>query len=125
MEQNPQVNIHNNAWENGLNWIQKLSYILSSTGVFMDQISTRIGLTHPMIYEANQNVKILLDKGLWFYVDITIIFMMILVCKLIVDNWSFKNRRVVFLGPLTYGVLKTITGIRNLSLYLSLMGYIF
>lgn len=78
-----------------------------------------------MIYEANQNVKILLEKGLWFYVDITIIFVMILVCRLIVDNWSFKNRRVVFLGPLTYGVLKTITGIRNLILYLSLMGYMF
>ena len=125
MAHDSQVNMQNNAWENGLNWIQKLSYILSPLGVFIDQISTRIGLAHPMIYEANLNVKILLDKGLWFYVDITIIFVMILVCRLIVDNWSFKNRRVIFLGPLTYGVLKTITGIRNLSLYLSLMGYIF
>ena len=63
--------MQNNAWENGLNWIQKLSYILSPMGVLIDQISTRIGLAHPMIYEANQNVKIILDKGLWFYVDIT------------------------------------------------------
>jgi hypothetical protein len=125
MAHNSQWNIRYNTWEDGLNWIQKLSYILSPLGVFIDQISTRIGLTHPMIYEANQNVKILLDKGLWLYVDITIIFVMILICRLIVDNWNFKNRRVVFLGPLTFGILKTITGIRNLSLYLSLMGYIF
>jgi len=110
------------VWENGLDWIQKLAYILSPLGVILDQLSTRIGLTHPMIYEANHHVKILLDYGLWFYVDITIIIIMILVCNLVVDNWNFKNRRVVFFGPLTYGVLKTITGIRNLSLYIYLIG---
>ncbi len=81
MAHNSQWKIRYNAWEDGLNWIQKLSYIFSPLGVFIDQISTRISLTHPMIYEANQNVKILLDKGLWFYVDITIMFVMILVCR--------------------------------------------
>lgn len=74
MEYNSQVNMYNNAWENGLNWIQKLSYILSSMGVFIDQISTRIGLTHPMIYEANQNVKILLARALYKnFIDFSVI----------------------------------------------------
>lgn len=120
-----QLNIQKKAWEQGLIWIQRLSYIISPMGVFIDQISTRIGLAHPLIYEANNNVRILLDKGLWLYVDLTILLIMILVCRLIVDNWSFKNRHVVFLGPLTYGTLKTITGLRNLYLYLSLLDFAF
>ena len=41
--------------------VQKLSYLLSILGIFTDQVSTRLGLLHPMIYEGNPNVAWMLD----------------------------------------------------------------
>lgn len=100
--------------------IQKLSYILSLLGTFTDQVSTRLGLLHPMIYEGNPNVAWMLDLGIWLPVDISILAVMIISCKIVVDHWDFVNRRVVYFCPLTYGVLRLITGLSNFLLLASL-----
>ena len=100
--------------------VQKLSYLLSILGIFTDQVSTRLGLLHPMVYEGNPNVAWMLDLGIWLPIDISILAVMILSCKLVVDHWGFVNRRVVYFCPLTYGVLRLITGLSNFLLLASL-----
>jgi len=100
--------------------IQNLSYIFSLLGIFMDQVSTRLGLLNPLIFEGNPNVAWMLELGIWLPIDLTILAVMILSCKLIVDQWNFVNRRVVYFCPLTYGVLRLITGISNFLLLVSL-----
>jgi len=100
--------------------IQKLSYIFSLLGIFTDQLSTRLGLLHPLIFEGNPNVAWMLDLGIWLPIDLTILAVMILSCKLVVDNWGFVNRRIVYFCPLTYGVLRLMTGVSNFLLLASL-----
>jgi len=100
--------------------IQKLSYLLSILGITTDQVSTRLGLLHPMIYEGNPNVAWMLDLGIWLPIDMSILAVMIISCKLVVDHWGFVNRRVVYFCPLTYGVLRLITGLSNFLLLASL-----
>ena len=100
--------------------IQNLSYIFSLLGIFMDQVSTRLGLLNPLIFEGNPNVAWMLELGIWLHIDLTILVVMILSCELIVDHWNFVNRRVVYFCPLTYGVLRLITGISNFLLLVSL-----
>ena len=110
-------------WDTGLKWIQKLSYIFSVIGIIFDQYSTRLGLQHPLIYESNPVVRALIEDGVWLYADILILGAMLLTCKLLVDRWSFPYRGVVFLGPLTYGLLRFFTGFRNMMLLISVMNY--
>lgn len=111
-------------------WIQRyvdgdrlvvITYILSVSGVFADQVSTRIGLTHPNIVELNHITASFLNIGVWLYIDITAVIITILVSHLVIRYWSFKFRRLITLLPLTFGALKLVTGISNLHLYYSLV----
>lgn len=57
------------------------------------------------------------------YADILILGAMLLICKLLVNRWSFPYRGVVFLGLLTYGLLRFFTGYSNMMLLISVMNY--
>ena len=115
--------IHGRYWDAAFKWIQKLSYLFSVLGVTFDQFSTRLGLQHPLIYESNPLVRGLLEAGLWLPVDILILAAMLLVCRLVLTRWSFPYRAVVYLGPLTYGLLRLFTGFANILLLISVLGY--
>jgi hypothetical protein len=119
----PPVNMIQRYWDTGLKWIKKLSYIFSVLGVSFDQYSTRLGLQHPLIYESNPVVRSLIEAGVWLYADILILGAILMICKLLVDRWSFPYRGVVFLGPLTYGLLRFFTGYSNMMLLISVMNY--
>lgn len=84
-----------------------------------DQITTRFGITNLNIIEINPTTLHLMDAGLWLYADIIAVFFTILVSYSIIKYWNFKHRDLIALMPLTYGVLKLVTGILNLHLVLT------
>jgi len=99
----------------------KLAYIVSLIGFSIDQISTRIGLTFPNVFERNQATVQLLNSGTWLYVDFFLALFTILVSHMVISRWGFKHRKFVALFPLTFGALKLLTGLLNLNLIFSLM----
>ena len=99
----------------------KLSYLVSFFGVILDQLSTRIGLTHPIVFETNMSTAYLIGNGLWLYADILALLVCISVSYFFIKRSSFKFRFVIMFLPFTFGFLKVITGISNLLLYFSLV----
>jgi hypothetical protein len=99
----------------------KLAYIVSLIGFSIDQISTRIGLTFPNVFERNQATVRLLNSGTWLYVDFFLALFTILVSHMVISNWGFKHRKFIALFPLTFGALKLLTGFLNLNLIVSLI----
>jgi hypothetical protein len=103
------------------NFNVKFAYLVSLLGFSMDQISTRIGLTFPHIFERNPATLRLLNAGTWLYVDFFIALFTILVSHMVILKGGFKHRKFVALFPLTFGALKLLTGLLNINLIVSLM----
>ena len=99
----------------------KLSYLVSFCGVILDQLSTRIGLTHPQVFETNMYASYLMGNGIWLHADILALLVCISVSYIFIKRSSFKFRFVIMFLPFTFGFLKVITGISNLILYFSLV----
>jgi len=92
------------------------SYLLSFIGVLLDQFSTRFGLKNPNIIEMNTYTVIMMDYGIWLIIDLLAVFITILLTHFIIKFWNFKYRQLIALFPYTFGVLKLLTGLSNISL---------
>lgn len=101
------------------NLFAKIIYLISILGCAIDQLSTRIGLNDLNLYELNPRTAYFMAVGIWLYVDIAAVLITILVSYLIIKHWSFKYKRLILLFPLTYGLLKFLTGINNIYLYIT------
>jgi len=97
----------------------KYSYLLSFIGVLIDQFSTRFGLKNPNIIEMNTHTVIMMDYGIWIIIDLLAVFITILLTHFIIKFWNFKYRQIIALFPYTFGVLKLLTGLSNISLIIS------
>ncbi len=95
---------------------EKFSYLLSFIGVLLDQFSTRFGLKNPNIIEMNTYAIIMMDYGIWIIIDLLVVIITILLTHSIIKFWNFKYRQIIALFPFTFGVLKLLTGLSNISL---------
>ncbi len=92
-------------------------YLLPVVGYIIDQVSTRISLSNPVLQELNPLTEHLLQAGLWLYFDAAVVIAIISSTYFIVRKWGFRYRSLVLLTPLTYGLMKVLTGISNFILY--------
>ena len=97
----------------------KFSYLLSFIGVLLDQFSTRFGLKNPNIIEMNNYAVIMMDYGMWIVIDLLAVLITILLTHFLIKCWNFKYRQIIALFPFTFGVLKLVTGLSNISLIIS------
>lgn len=111
----------------GLDWIKvnvdgnkltRIIYMMPILGCVIDQLSTRIGLTNSNLCELNPQTVYLMAVGIWLYVDIIAVIMIILISYLIIKHWKFQYKRFILLFPFTFGVLKIFAGINNIYLYI-------
>lgn len=101
--------------------LDKLTYLISLIGFCTDQLSTRLGLTNPLIFETNHVTGRLMDMGIWLPIDIFAVLITVSIAHIMIRYWDYKYKRVVILLPFTYGILKLITGISNFYLYSMLL----
>lgn len=112
----------------GLDWIKinvdgnkltRIIYMMPVLGCAIDQLSTRIGLTNSNLCELNPQTVYLMAVGIWLYIDIVAVIIVILVSYLIIKHWNFQYKRLILLFPFTLGFLKILAGINNIYLYLT------
>jgi len=96
--------------------LKKLAYLVSLIGFGADQLSTRLGLTSPLIFEKNHMTGRLMEMGMWLPVDLLAFLVTVSISQIIIRRWDFKYRWAIILLPFTYGILKLITGISNFYL---------
>lgn len=97
--------------------LEKLAYLISLIGFGADQLSTRLGLTSPLIFEKNHATGCLMKMGMWLPMDFFAVLITVSIAQIMIRRWDFKYRRAIILLPFTYGILKLITGISNFYLY--------
>jgi len=89
---------------------------LAIIGVIGDQLTTRIGLTIPGLYESNSITSTLIGLGLWLPLDLLILTITIGTPIILLKRFNLKNRFISLFYPLTLGTCRLITTICNLLL---------
>lgn len=97
------------------NYTQTIASLLAILGVMGDQLTTRIGLTIPGLYESNSITSTLMEFGLWLPLDI-LILIMIIGTPIILKQFNLKNRFISLFYPLILGTCRLITTVCNLLL---------
>lgn len=68
----------------------------------------------------NNYAVIMMDNGIWIMIDLLAVIITILLTHFLIKCWSFKYRQIIALFPFTFGVLKLVTGLLNISLIISI-----
>uniref|UniRef100_A0A6M3ME09 DUF5658 domain-containing protein n=1 Tax=viral metagenome TaxID=1070528 RepID=A0A6M3ME09_9ZZZZ len=94
------------------------AYLVVVAGIVGDQLSTRLGLARPGIYETNPYAVMLMSKGLWLPVDILLLTLSIGIPAVLMRKWGFEGRWAVLSFPLVLGTLRLAAAVWNLHLFL-------
>lgn len=96
-------------------WISEFeAYALAVIGVIADQLTTRLAISNPYIFERNPNVIWLMEKGLWAHFDAALLIVSIGISAVIMRKWKFYNRWVILLFFVVGFVLRFGAAMNNL-----------
>ncbi len=96
-----------------------VAYSVLVLGTTLDQLTTRIGLTYPHIYEGNPIARWLLVNNLWLLLDLSILILIIFPLSLILHaRLHAKNRLFVLFTPMFIGICRVFTATWNVLLLL-------
>jgi hypothetical protein len=98
--------------------VEIITYYLLIGGLILDHITTIIGLEYYNLYETNLIVRILIEKGLWSFVDVFICASLIILLRLSLKR-SKKYNSIILL-PLFSGIVRILVGISNLFIIYSI-----
>ena len=100
-------------------FLERLAYIISITGMVGDQISTRLGLSLPNIYETNHFVASLMSQGLWLSFDLLMLSFTLLLPFFLMRFTNIEERNTALIFPFLFGCGRIVATISNLSLFFS------
>jgi uncharacterized membrane protein len=85
--------------------------------VLFDHLTTNIGINHYGLAESNAFTQLLIENGVWSYVDIATVMCLVLTTHLLIERSRSENKSALFF-PLITGVIRLLTGIWNILLIL-------
>ena len=91
-------------------------------GVLMDQITTRVVLRFPTVYETNKLASTMMSLGLWFYMDALIIAVLAYLWNKQPNKGHHLNTRLfmsVFMA--VYALMRSVWGINNLIVLMNVI----
>lgn len=97
-----------------------IAYVIAVMGMVGDQVSTRLGLTRPEIYESNLHVALLRGWELWLPFDLAVLLFSIGLPALFIRRCRVGGRWVILAFPLIFGVARLLSTIWNFRLIFSL-----
>lgn len=98
--------------------IDTFSYLWLVIGSVADEVTTRIGLTYPNIYEGNEFASRLMDKGLWLVFDTSIVLLSIIGVSYCYNKLDKSYRNMILAYPIVLGTLRLIAAIWNICIIL-------
>lgn len=98
---------------------EKVAYVTALLGMLGDQFSTRLGLSHPMIYEANTNTAWLISNSLWLPFDLLVSVSCIAFTALFLRHCRAEGKWAILGFPLLLGGTRLLSTFMNLLLYFS------
>lgn len=105
---------------------EKFAYSFMVVGVCLDQLSTRVTMTHPLIFETNENVLMMMGNGIWLISDIAlmvgIISVSYLFIRYMVDKIPQKRYGALISPAFVFGFVRLLAAIWNVGVYLKATG---
>jgi hypothetical protein len=98
---------------------ERFTYIIASLGVICDQLSTRLGLTYPNIIESNVITRFLMKVNLWLVYDLSLLSITILTSYFFIRIGNWKNKQLVLLYPMIFGLFRLFVSLLNFQTILS------
>jgi len=98
--------------------VDTFSYLWLVIGSVADEITTRIGLTFPGVYEANEFARELMGKGLWLAYDISLVALSIIGVSCFYKIIDKRYRDVILLYPILLGTFRLTAAIWNIIIIL-------
>ncbi len=93
--------------------MEKIAYTLAVVGVIGDQVSTRVALSMPYLYETNPFSVKLMTLGLWLPFDLVLLLAGIAIPWMIMRR---RNKRAALIYPALYGIIRLAAAVWNTSL---------
>jgi hypothetical protein len=95
--------------------LEVFAYIMLVAGALGDHLSTFLALARPYVYEANPIVLKLMEKGLWFPVDIVLIALGIIVPYLLIRVTKTPVFKGLLAYPLVHGLIRIAVSFWNIG----------
>ena len=103
-----------------LSLAEVISYMAAVLGTLGDQLSTRIGLTIPGIYESNQFAASMMECGMWLPIDILVLAISVALPTLLIHKARIESSWVTLSFPLLFGAARLLATVWNLRLFILL-----
>ena len=100
--------------------IKNIVFSIYAAGVFLDHLTTNIGMNVFGLRESNIFTRFLIENGLWLYVDILLFISFVLIISLFNDEVTDKINRVVLVFPFISGFIRAMAGMWNIVILLHL-----
>lgn len=94
--------------------LKKMVFSLYGFGILLDHITTNIGLNVFNIEESNIITRLLIENGLWMYVDLILFVFVISLIRFFSDELTARSNIVVLIFPFLSGLIRMIAGIWNM-----------
>ena len=104
--------------------IERMAYASVVIGLLLDQLSTRLVIAHPYIYEGNKYVVMMMERGVWLLTDVVVVLGCILIPYLfirLVQNRLPYGRYGALLLPMIVGFIRSMAATWNVCLFLSVV----
>ncbi len=100
--------------------LKNIVFSIYVAGVFLDHLTTNIGMSVFGLKESNIYTQFLIENGLWVYVDIILFISFISLISIFSDKLTAKINRVFLLFPFISGFMRAMAGMWNLVILLHL-----
>ncbi len=105
--------------------IEKVAYSLMAIGCTLDHVLTSVVITHPFIFELNENVQMMMDRKIWLISDIALVVGIISLSYLFIQKMEHKKpqgRYGILVLPAFIGFTRLLAAIWNVGVYLRITG---
>lgn len=100
--------------------MERQAYVFYIFASVVDHLSTRLGLTNPLIYESNRLVAYLMTVDLWVPYEIIVIVGVITSMGIWYRRLEYRYRWIALIPPVMVGLIRLVVGVCNTMLWLGL-----
>ena len=95
------------------NRMEYSSYFIYLLGIFLDHITTKIGVSNLHLTEANAVTNFLMQRGLWLTTNLLIFMVTMLLISYVLKKGDIGHPYLVLASPTICGLVRIIIAIHN------------
>jgi len=99
--------------------VEYSSYIIYFLGIFLDYVTTKIGISNFHLVEANAFTSFLMQRGLWLTTNLLMFLVTMLLSSHVLNKWDIRYSYIVLASPTLCGLVRIFIGIHNFILIVS------